>query len=64
MGERFRFVRDNDGNNYLILTDKKNEFDRWKEAGPYWKDWDGENFNRYSIDGIGEWTFENPKRDE
>lgn len=61
---RQRFVKDNDGHNYLIPADKLGEFYRfveWSEReGPAWN---GTDFDDCRIDGVSRWTFENAKED-
>jgi len=57
---RYRFVRDDDGHNYLIPSNEKNQFDRWV----YDQSWDGKEFDDYRINGVSQWTFENPLEDE
>jgi hypothetical protein len=79
MGEqRFRFERDDDGHDYLIPAEKKDEFDKWLEhQGRLWEpglsdeefkkrdaEYSGEDFNDYMVDGgPSNYTFTDPKED-
>jgi hypothetical protein len=76
--QRFRFVSDDDGHDYLIPADKKEEFDAWLEGETrLWEpglgreeferrsaEQDGrEDFNDYKIDAHEHYTFERPEVD-
>lgn len=60
--ERFRFVKDDDGHTYLIPADKQADFEKWLEAGPYWEDYKGEDFQDYETGcSACRYTFTDPK---
>lgn len=60
---RYRFMKDNDGHDYLVPADKWQEFFAWVEAVE--KDsrlYDGEDFDKYRIGcNPGFYTFTDPK---
>ena len=59
---KFCFVSDDDGHNYLIQLEDRDDFfyllglEDWSEFG--------NKFDQYKIDSISNWTFENPKEDD
>ena len=59
--QRFRFVSDDDGHNYLIKNTDTIAFEKWLAAGPYWEDYDGPDFE--SINSISEYSFVDPQLD-
>jgi hypothetical protein len=75
MADRYRFVSDDDGHDYLIPADKKEAFDRWLEhqselwGGPHTEEefkaleasCSGEDFDSYKIDAHQRYTFEKPE---
>lgn len=76
--QRFRFVSDDDGHDYLIPAEKKEQFDKWLEhQSKLWggshsdeefkaleAEYDGEDFNTYGIGRSPEgYTFTDPKED-
>lgn len=63
MTQRFRFVTDDDGHNYLIHADKHREFREWVEAGPYWNSTATRDFEDNRIDSEHFWTFTDPQED-
>ncbi len=42
--KRFRLLSDDDGHKYLIEVGKEEAFRKWIEAGPYWENYAGEEF--------------------
>lgn len=59
---RWRFVRDDDGHDYMIPADEQDEFQRWLDAGPYWEGYEGEDFNARRIGGSPSlYSFTDPK---
>jgi len=65
MKKRYTFVTDDDCHWYLIPAERVEAFELWEEAGPYWDDYDGDDFNNYRIDGGPHgWTFTDPKEDD
>lgn len=60
--KRFRFLYDDDGHDYLVEVGKEDAFQKWLEAGPYWENYEGEEF-----ESIGRsttcYTFLDPKSD-
>jgi uncharacterized protein YbdZ (MbtH family) len=64
MAQKFRFVRDDDGHNYLIVADDYEEFENWVSHSDDPEGWAGKWFDENRIDGISRWTFENPQMDE
>lgn len=77
VGERFRFVSDEDCHDYLIPAEKKEAFDKWLEhQGKLWgepnteeefksieAEYEGEDFTDYKIDAHEHYTFEKPEAD-
>jgi len=61
--QRYVFVGDDDCHDYLIPVEMKEQFETWLEAGPYWEDYEGEDFNLYRIDGLREFSFTDPRSD-
>lgn len=75
MAERFRFVSDDDGHDYLIPAEKKEAFDAWLEhQGKLWgeshtdeefkaleAEYSGEDFDGYKVDAHERYTFERPE---
>ena len=75
MAERFRFVGDDDGHDYLIPAAKKEAFDKWLEHQfALWgeplseedfkaisESYKGEDFNGYRCSDPERYTFENPE---
>jgi hypothetical protein len=67
---RYRFVSDNEGNNYLIPLNKTKEFEKLSdEVYLYWQNPEKGIEKGYAsefpewvkgIDGIGSYSFENP----
>lgn len=61
--QRFRFVRDNDGHDYMIPAELCEKFEAWVD---FYADWDngleylGENFDKYRINSPSEYTFTDP----
>jgi hypothetical protein len=41
---RFRLLSDDDGHKYLIEVGKEEAFEKWLAAGPYWENYEGEEF--------------------
>lgn len=60
---RYRFVRDDDGHNYLIPAEDTQEFKLWLKAGPYWDNYKGKEFNNNMINSEHHWTFIDPQED-
>lgn len=63
VGTRYRFVRDEDGHNYLIRADKLEQFHKWVEAtcNEEYDTYDGEDFSGNMVGGsVTQYTFENP----
>lgn len=48
MNENMRFVEDDEGHWYLIPEELYIDFYAWIEAGPYWEDWEGIDYNNFS----------------
>ena len=42
--KRFRLLSDDDGHKYLIEVGKEAAFYEWLNAGPYWENYKGEEF--------------------
>ena len=42
--KRFRLLSDDDGHKYLVPVDKEAAFYEWLNAGPYWENYEGEEF--------------------
>ena len=42
--KRFRLLSDDDGHKYLIEVGKEEAFQKWLDAGPYWENYKGEEF--------------------
>jgi len=63
LSERFMFVSDDDGHDYLIPAAKEKYFEEWVAAGPYWEEYDGEDFSDCAIGcSTSQYTFLNPIR--
>jgi hypothetical protein len=60
---RFRFLKDDDGHTYLIQVGKEEEFARWLDAGPYWENYEGEEFESIGCHPSC-YTFTNPLEDK
>lgn len=57
---RHIFVTDDDGHWYAIPADKLGAFNAWLEAGPYWEDFKGEEFDDARLNmRISNYSFEN-----
>lgn len=42
--KRFRLLSDDDGHDYLVEVGKEKAFREFLDAGPYWKNYKGEEF--------------------
>jgi len=47
--QRFRFMRDDDGHDYIIPADEEAQFRRWLACGPYWEGYEGYDYNDCAI---------------
>lgn len=64
--KRFRFVKDDDGHDYLIPAELEKEFELWLIAVEDWDDtWNGPDFDQYRTSmSPNNYTFTDPKEDK
>jgi len=59
--KRFRLLSDDDGHEYLVEVGKEETFQRWIDAGPYWENYEGEEFE--SLDSsFNTYSFCDPRQ--
>jgi len=42
--QRFRLLSDDDGHRYLVKVEEEEDFYAWLNAGPYWENYSGKEF--------------------
>lgn len=70
--QRFRFVKDDDGHDYLIPAELENQFNEWVAESDPWREpqdeedvYDGPSFDEYRTDmSPNNYTFTDPKEDK
>jgi hypothetical protein len=58
--KRFRLLGDDDGHDYLVEVGKEEAFRKWIDAGPYWKNYTGEEFESIGS-AFSCYTFADPR---
>lgn len=61
--QRLRFVSDDDGHHYLIPGESSDDFQTWLDAGPYWENYKGVDYNDYRCDSPSLYTFTGVRRE-
>jgi hypothetical protein len=60
--KRWCLVSDDDGHSYVIPAESRDEFEKWVEATSNDEEFEGEDFEKYSLGGNPECvTFTDPK---
>lgn len=63
MSDRYCLKQDDDCHWYLIPVLRLQNFEEWLAAGPYYEDYEGEEFDSCRIDGPHRLTFTDPKEE-